>query len=112
MRSEVLLSDEEASKDPKTTWQTESPYDTRQLAIKDAVTAYKSAMTNKKRGHIQQFHLGFKSRKQPSQIFWIDYRAIKKVKKKEPKHKKGVVSQPTSQKDWLQIFPARLGPDK
>jgi putative transposase len=109
LRSEVLKSDEEVKENPKLSWQTKSPYDTRQLAIKDAVSAYKAAVTNKMRGNIQQFKMGYKSRRNPSQIFWVDSAAIKKVKKVAPKTKKGKKSQPTSQKFWLRFFPKRLG---
>jgi transposase len=53
-------------------WQEEIPCHTKQLAVKDAVTAYKSAITNKFRGNIKQFRLNFISKKKkPTHIFWI-----------------------------------------
>ena len=58
-------------------WQIDIPYDTRDLSIKDAVTAYKSGITNKCRGNIKQFKLNYMSRKKPSHIFWITKDAIK-----------------------------------
>jgi putative transposase len=76
LRKLVLKSDEEI-RGTKEEWQCEVPYDTRQLAIKDAVSAYHSAVKNKMRGNIQQFELGYKSRRSPSQLFWVDSAAIK-----------------------------------
>lgn len=52
-------------------WQLDIPSATKQLAIKDAITSYKSAMTNKRRGNIKNFCLGYMSKKKPTQIFWI-----------------------------------------
>ena len=74
----------------KTFWQQEIPYDTKDLAIKDAITAYKSCTTNLNNGNIKDFTMWFKSRKNPRQIFWIDNRAINTENKK------------------LRIFPTRI----
>ena len=52
-------------------WQADIPCHTKQLAVKDAVTAYKSAVTNKLRGHIKRFRLNFIYKKKPTNIFWI-----------------------------------------
>ena len=90
LRKLVLKSDEEI-RGTEEEWQCEVPYDTRQLAIKDAVAAYRSAIQNKLRGNIQQFELGYKSRRSPSQLFWVDSDAIQV---------KGT---------RLQMFPRRLG---
>jgi putative transposase len=90
LRKAIMKSDAEL-KGTTEEWQCEVPYDTRQLAIKDAVSAYKSAISNKLRGNINNFTLGFKSRKAVSQIFWVDSNAIK-------------VSGSS-----LHIFPTRLG---
>jgi transposase len=75
LRKEVMSNDEELKEDEF--WQKEIPYDTRQLAIKDCVSAYKSCITNKIRGNIQQFKLNFISRNKPSKIFWVDDGAVK-----------------------------------
>lgn len=75
IREAVLKSDSNLSTDEQ--WQKEIPYDTRQLAIKDAVSAYKSATALKVKGIVQQFQLKFKKKTMPKQSFWIDHRAIK-----------------------------------
>lgn len=76
LRKAIMKSDKEI-KDTVDDWQREIPYDTRQLAIKDAVSAYKSCITNKVRGNIDNFSLRFLSRKKPSRIFWINDSALK-----------------------------------
>lgn len=70
MKSDSDLTDEEQ-------WQKEIPYDTRQLAVKQAVSAFKSALANKIRGNISHFKLQFRTRKNPRQIFCIDRNALK-----------------------------------
>lgn len=60
----------------KNVWQRSIPCNTKVMAIKDAITAYKSCTSNLNNGNIKDFTMGFKSRKNPSQIFWIDSRAI------------------------------------
>lgn len=90
LRKQILKSDEDIKGTPDE-WQSEIPYDTRQLAIKDAVSAYRSAIKNKMNGNIQHFKLGHKSRKSPSQLFWLDSNAVK------------------NKSNRLQIFPRRLG---
>ncbi len=106
LRSQVMQSDEIAKTDPEKAWQAETPYDTRQLAIREAVTAFKSALTNKARGNIKNFQLGYKCRKAPKQVFCVDSSAIKKVSK-TPKTKKE-----SSGRLFLQMFPKRLGDNK
>lgn len=76
IRKCVLKSDKEAIQDPKLKWTIDIPYDTRQLAIKDAITAYKSCVTNKQRGHIDTFRLQF-MRRTSKRLFWIDSSALK-----------------------------------
>jgi transposase len=115
--NELVKADSEI-KDTELAWQSIIPYNTRQLAVKDAITAYKSAMTNKRRGHIQSFTMTYKSRRMPNQICWVDSRAIGRSVKKHKKHvivkkrgrKKKV--QKTSTTEWLTLFSTRLGEDK
>ena len=63
-------------------WQSDIPYDTRSLAINDAVSMYLSATSNMKNGNIKTFRLKYKSRNNNRHIFWVDYRALKKKKNK------------------------------
>ncbi len=58
-------------------WKTEIYYDTRQLAIKEAVGSSKAAFTNKKNGNIRKFRLGYKSRKNIRQVFHVSEKQIK-----------------------------------
>lgn len=76
LRKSVLKNDQQLLNEPKNLWQTEIPYDTRDLAIKDAVSAYRACCTNKLRGNIETFKMQFKERRS-KEIFWIDNRAIK-----------------------------------
>lgn len=75
LRKEIMNNDDELTNEEM--WQKEVPYDTRQLAIKDAITAYKSCVTNKIRGNISHFKLNFISRGKTSKIFWLDDGAVK-----------------------------------
>jgi len=77
IRKEVLISNKDM-KEPEL-WQQNIPYNTRQLAIKDAVTAYKSCITNKQNGNIDIFDLKPIVKKS---IFWIDSNSMKIKDKK------------------------------
>ncbi len=78
IRKSVMKNDEELKfGNKKEKWQIEIPYDTRQLAIKDAVSAYNSCVSNFKNGNIKKFKLKYVSRFKPTQIFWIDKDALK-----------------------------------
>jgi len=59
-------------------WQTAIPYDTRQLAIKDAITAYKACVTNLKQGNISGFELKYQERTS-RRIFWLNKDALNKT---------------------------------
>jgi transposase len=91
LRPKVMQSDAVAKETPMA-WQCHVPYDTRQLAIKDAVTGYKACTTNLKRGHIAHFDMRFQKRSS-RRIFWVDSGALV--------HKKGK----------LRIFQQRLKED-
>jgi len=82
IRKSVLKPDKCMTINDPDLWQTEIPYDTRDMAIKDAVTAYKSATSNFKNGNIKNFQLGFKSRKNKTGIFWVNKTAAKVINKK------------------------------
>ena len=76
VRPDAMKNDKDLSNEEQ--WQKDVPYDTRQLMVKEAVTMFKSACTNKSRGNILQFNLGFRSRKNPRQTCWINKKAITK----------------------------------
>ena len=69
IRSAVMKSDSKL--EPNELWQEEVPYDTRQLAIYEAVKAYKTSVASNK-----SFQLHYKKRN-CRQSFWIDGSAIK-----------------------------------
>ncbi len=99
LRDIIVINNDELEKEENKhiAWQMEIPHDTRQAAVRDAVSAYSSAMTNKRRGNIKSFHLGYMSIKKPSHIFWIDHRAININRKKE--------------KTTVSIFKMKMGKD-
>ena len=78
VRKHALVNDKDLKEDEL--WQKEIPYDTRQLILKDLVAGYKAAVTNKARGNIDDYVMQYKSKKrQLSQIFHIDKRALTKT---------------------------------
>lgn len=81
MRKIVVKNNSILTDDDK--WQEEIPHDTRQAAVKNALTSYSSSLTNRIRGNIKNFKLGYMSRKKPTHIFWLDHRAISIKEKKE-----------------------------
>jgi len=112
MRRFIMDTDEDAKEDPSKAWQLETPYDTRDMAIKEALSAYKSAIANFKNGNIKTFRLGYKSRRDNQQVFCLTSNSIQKVKKDSPKPKKKSKIPVVSNNEWLQIFPRRLGKHK
>lgn len=74
LRKAVMTNDKDLTE--KDMWQKEIPYDTRQLILRDFVEAYNVAKTNKIRGNIKEFKMGFKSRKDTTQIFHVNKKAI------------------------------------
>ena len=57
-------------------WLTKTPYDTRQFMIDNFIGSYDSAVTNLKNGNINHFDFNYKSKKDKSQLFFINKRAI------------------------------------
>jgi putative transposase len=60
----------------KEIWQKNVPYDTRQLAINEAIQSYKTSFTLLKKKINKFFKIKFKSKKDNRQIFNVDKRAI------------------------------------
>lgn len=61
---------------PKTEyWLKEIPYDTRQLVVKNVLSNYKSAISNRVNVNIKKIDIKFKSNS--NQFFFLDHRAIK-----------------------------------
>ena len=75
LRPLIMKSDKDLNEDEK--WQSEVPYDVRQLSLKSLIGNYKACITNKKRGNITSFQLGFKSKKDVNQIFFNAKKSMK-----------------------------------
>jgi transposase len=76
VRDSVMLPDRDVGDDHPLAWLKAVPYDTRQLAIKECITAWKSALTNKSRGNVRRFTVKFKCKKNMRQIFHVDKHAF------------------------------------
>ena len=75
LRPLVMKSDKDLNEDES--WQKEIPYDTRQLVLKDLIGNFKSCITNKKQGNIDKFQVGFKAKRNPNQMFFVNKKALK-----------------------------------
>ena len=63
LRKKVMVSDKDLQLQDQ--WQKDIPYDTRQLAIKQLITSYKSSLALKKKGLIQSFDVAFLKKEEP-----------------------------------------------
>ncbi len=77
LRPHIMKNDPDLPKEEK--WLKDVPYDTRQLSIKSLIGNMSSCLTNKARGNITKFRLGFKSKKDERQIFFYNGKAIGKL---------------------------------
>ena len=76
MRKLIMKSDKDLNSDEK--WQAAVPYDTRQLAIKECISCYKSNETKVKKKQIANYNVNYKTKKCPSQTFFVNKNALKK----------------------------------
>ena len=60
MRKLIMKSDKDLNNDEK--WQADVPYDTRQLAIKECITCYKSNETKLKKKQITSYNVNYKTK--------------------------------------------------
>lgn len=79
LRRAVLKSDKELclEENKHERWLSEVPYDTKQLALKQLASNYKTGFTQLKNKTITYFKMGFKSKRNPYQYFFADRRALK-----------------------------------
>lgn len=99
LRQKIFVKDAQLSDKEK--WLKDIPYDTRQLVIKDFIAAKKSISTNVTQGNIKHGKIGFKSRKQPTQFFHIDKRAITHDLTLFKKRKVGTLRMRKKQRRWM-----------
>jgi putative transposase len=72
-----MTNDRDLPKGDPMEWQKEVPYDTRQEAINDAITAFKGCITKVQQGQISTFHVSFRSKKkQQTQAFRVNKKAL------------------------------------
>ena len=57
-------------------WETNTPKDIREGAVKDVVTAHKSAVSNIREKNIKHFHLGFRKKKEPNKCLLLSSKLI------------------------------------
>lgn len=82
IRTSLLKKNKDIKSSDPEVWQKDIPYDTRELAINSAISAYKSAVTNYKNGNIKKFNLSFQTRKKKTGIFWVNDTAGKIINNK------------------------------
>lgn len=78
LRNKVMHTDKELEEHEE--WQRDIPFDTRQLAIKEAIGSYKSGLALLKNKRIKYFKHSFKRKKDRVQVFHVDKSAFKNNK--------------------------------
>jgi IS605 OrfB family transposase len=86
VRPNIMKSDKDLTE--AELWLKDTPYDTRQLAIKEAIGAYESNFALKRDGYINNFDIKFKKRNATKKCFHVDHRAIKIIDDRTIEEKK------------------------
>lgn len=77
LRPLILTSDKDIPDDSPLAWQKDVPFDVRQGAIADAITAFKSSLTLLKQGHVKHFKVSFRCKKKmQSEAFRVNKSAL------------------------------------
>lgn len=100
LRNRVLVNDKDLTED--NLWQKEVPYDTRQLIIDDFCTAYKTCITNRRNNNINYFNFRFKTKKDTTQIFHINKKALTKELELFKRRKIGKLRVRKKMRKWLE----------
>lgn len=78
LRDRVLQSNRDLAAKHK--WLAQTPYDTRQLVIKEFAAAVAAARSNRRAGNIRHFHMAYRSKRDSSQTFHVDHRAVRQMR--------------------------------
>ena len=106
IRPNVMTSDKDCPEDLK--WTQDVPYDTRQMAIKDTVKAYKTSVALMSSGHIKHFQLGFRTKKSPNAMFWVNPKAMNDLDifaSRLPKNKRRIRLRRRQRKQFQSLLP-------
>ena len=76
LRSTVVINNSKLSKKDNNLWMKDIPHDTRQLAVKTAITARKAAFTNLRNKNITHFKMNFISKKYSDNVFYVKKAAL------------------------------------
>ncbi len=79
IRPLIMKNNSDLKEDDPEYWLKDVPYDTRQLAIKSAISSIKSSIELLKNKNIKKFNHKFKVKKDKRQIFFVDHRALKNL---------------------------------
>ncbi len=79
VRPKIMKNNKDLEDSDPEAWLKNIPYDTRQLAIKNALSSVKSSLELLKNKHITHFNHKFKSKKDNKQIFFVDHRALRNL---------------------------------
>lgn len=76
LRKVIMTSDKDILEGDPLEWQKQIPYDTRQEAIADAISAFKGCLTKMKNNQIKSFKLSFRTKKAPNQICKVNKKTL------------------------------------